>query len=215
MRSAKRGRLLLPRWMRRQPVVVNVDDPTLVAITDQIGGRGESISGSTPEHHCLERLPHAADAAACRALRRRTCSYRELLSRTWATGQCTSAAGDDPRSMWKAANIVLNGDGVAGLMSVARRAAFDAGLHRHGSGTLQRLQRRRARLPLPSQLGVAPQRSSLGPAASFKSPFGRDGAHQLSTGGDITLALVKNPVGFNEVLRMLTGRWRAACRCRP
>ena len=52
-------------------------------------------------------------------------------------------------------------------------------------------------------LGVQPRRSSSARWPTFKSAFGR--IERVAVDGrTITLALVKNPVGFNEVLRMLT-----------
>ena len=52
-------------------------------------------------------------------------------------------------------------------------------------------------------LGIAPEsiRSAL---TTFQSPFGR--AERIRFNGrDVSIALVKNPVGFNEVLRTITG----------
>jgi lipid II isoglutaminyl synthase (glutamine-hydrolysing) len=52
-------------------------------------------------------------------------------------------------------------------------------------------------------LGIAPEHIRDG-LAKFKSVFGRIERVSLGEGRHLLLALVKNPVGFNEVLRMLT-----------
>jgi UDP-N-acetylmuramyl tripeptide synthase len=52
-------------------------------------------------------------------------------------------------------------------------------------------------------LGIAPENVKKG-LAEFKAAFGRIERVALPDDKNLLLALVKNPVGFNEVLRMLT-----------
>ncbi len=180
-------------------LIVDVDDPTLATITDDLVAPRTAFGLSAPEHK-LAALPHAADAAICRKCGA-DLTYHELYLGHLGDWSCHSCGYARPHLDVTGANIRL--DAMASLtMSVASgsQSLDDVTVQVPGIYNAYNVT---AAVATGFALGIAPDtiRTAL---ETFQSPFGR--AERISyEGREISIALVKNPVGFNEVLRTITG----------
>ena len=192
----------LKRLPAESTVVVNVDDPTLAALTEGICARRVTFGlDDRNPLYLLDEIPHAADAKSCR-----TCSgelvYERLYSAHLALGAVRVAAQRAPNSTSRAST--LRSQGVESLrLQVARRSSPESplaltltipGLYNAYNAT--------AAATIASTLAV-PDETIAAALAAYRSAFGRI-ERVTYRGHTLTLALVKNPVGFNETLRMLT-----------
>ncbi len=180
-------------------IVVNVDDPTLTAITDDIPAQRVAF-GLNEKLLRLDVLPHAADAATCRICGA-DLAYRAFYVSHLGAWYCPSCGRERPLLEVEGGNITLQG--VESLtMQVKRRGnpnAIDLAI---GVPGLYNAYNTLAAYAVTSQIGVMSDKICQALIA-FKSAFGRIERLQYRH-RNLTLALVKNPVGFNEVLRMLT-----------
>jgi UDP-N-acetylmuramyl tripeptide synthase len=182
-------------------VVVNLDDPTLAAITDSIPAVrvGFGFDDRNPLL-LLDSLPHAADAKVCRDCGQ-DLVYDRLYSAHLGAWRCPGCGKARPDLAYTAARVVL--EGLAGFRVEVARARqadrVDAMLQVPG---LYNAYNAAAAIAAASELGV-PAETIVRALAGYRSAFGR--IERLTyRGRQLTLALVKNPVGFNETLRMLT-----------
>ncbi|MDQ3225457.1 MAG: MurT ligase domain-containing protein [Chloroflexota bacterium] len=192
--------------LRRLPaettVVVNVDDPTLAAITEGIAARRVTfgLDDANPVY-LLDQIPHAADAKTCRRCGS-DLRYVRLYSAhlgAWRCPHCGAA-----RPPLDLAGVAIALDGVEALsLDVARpREARDAlPLHIAIPG-LYNAYNAVAAAAVATTLGI-PDETIAEALRGYRSAFGRV-ERVTYRGHPLTLALVKNPVGFNETLRMLT-----------
>lgn len=194
---AKSWRKVLEKLPETTTVIVNADDPTLVALTDDIAARRIYI-GLNEVNHRLDSLPHAADAAVCRVCGA-DLAYRALYLSHLGEWYCTGCGRERPQLDYSAGDIALNGDVDLGL------SVSDSDGEHHlqvGVPGLYNAYNALAAAAVAREFGIgwdviAPN------LAKFQSAFGR--IERFSHNGrDFTMALVKNPTGFNEVLRMLT-----------
>jgi UDP-N-acetylmuramyl tripeptide synthase len=180
-------------------LLVDVDDPTLATITADLDAPRTTFGLRATEHKLAE-LPHAADAAICRRCGA-DLTYRELYLGHLGDWFCTSCGYARPSLDVTGVDVRL--DGMASLtMSVLG----------HGQGIrdvtvgipgIYNAYNITAAVAAGFALGIdaATIRTVL---EKFRSPFGR--AERVSwQGRELSIALVKNPVGFNEVLRTITG----------
>lgn len=182
-------------------VVVNLDDPTLAAITESIPAEriGFGLDDRNPLL-LLDALPHAADAKVCRDCGK-DLVYDRLYSAHLGAWRCPGCGNARPGLAYAGDNVRLDGlDGVR--IDVARahhQDRVDAALQVPG---LYNAYNAVAAIAGASELGV-PGKMIVRALAGYRSAFGR--IERLTyRGRQLTLALVKNPVGFNETLRMLT-----------
>lgn len=189
----KKWRTVLQQLPPTTTVVVNADDPTLAALTEDIPARRVCI-GLNEQHHRLQSLPHAADAAVCRVCGA-DLAYRALYLSHLGEWYCTGCGRARPTLNYSAGEIVLNGD-------------TDSEMHVHGNHLqvgvpgLYNAYNALAAVAVAREFGIDWDVITRSLAA-FQSAFGR--IERFSYGDrTITMALVKNPTGFNEVLRMLT-----------
>lgn len=194
---AKSWRIVLQNLPATTTVIVNADDQTLAALTDGIAARRVAI-GLDEAHHRLESLPHAADAAVCRVCGA-DLDYRALYLSHLGEWYCTGCGRERPALDLRAGEITLNGD-----VDQAITLADSAGEHRVQVGVpgLYNAYNALAAAAVAREFGIGWDviEQTL---AKFQSAFGR--IERFShKGRDFTMALVKNPTGFNEVLRMLT-----------
>jgi UDP-N-acetylmuramyl tripeptide synthase len=183
-------------------VVVNVDDPTLATLTEDIRARRVSfgLDDRNPFYQ-LDEIPHAADAKSCRAC---GCdlAYERLYSAHLGAWRCPGCGAARPELDFAGINVAL--EGVESIRLEVARGSFGGrsvplaltipGLYNAYNAT--------AATAVSSTLGVADENIAAALAA-YRSAFGR--IERVSyRGHTLTLALVKNPVGFNETLRMLT-----------
>lgn len=178
-------------------VIVNADDQTLVALSDGIQARRICIGLNSAEHR-LESLPHAADAAVCRVCGA-DLGYRALYLSHLGEWYCTGCGRERPQLDFAASDIHLHGD-----QHTDMTITDNAGVHQTQVGVpgLYNAYNALAAAAVATTMGVG--WDVISPTlAAFQSAFGRIEriAYQDK---QITMALVKNPTGFNEVLRMLT-----------
>jgi UDP-N-acetylmuramyl tripeptide synthase len=192
----------LERLPEDATVVVNVDDPTLAAITDTIDARRVTFGlDDRNPRYLLEQIPHAADAKTCRRCGA-DLAYDRLYSAHLGAWRCPACGAARP--LLDVAGTAIALEGVDALhMEVTRpvRGGTPLALDLAIPG-LYNAYNALAAVTAASTLGV-PDATIASALQAYRSAFGRiervtDSGHML------TLALVKNPVGFNETLRMLT-----------
>ena len=199
---ATKWRTALERLPAATTVVVNGDDPTLAAISEGIAARRVAfgLDDPNPLFH-LAAVPHAADATVCRACGR-DLAYATLYSAHLGDWRCDGCGRRRPELDVVGRGIVL--EGVDALrVTVERRGDRPASLPlRVAVPGLYNVYNTVAAVAATSTFGVPD--AAIGRAtADFRSAFGR--IERVSfRGRTIVMALVKNPVGFNETLRMLT-----------
>jgi lipid II isoglutaminyl synthase (glutamine-hydrolysing) len=195
---ARKWSATLSRLPASTTVVVNADDPTLAELTRDIPARRITF-GMNERRYVLDHLPHAADSGVCRrcgADLTYTALYVSHLG-SWRCPRCTAAR---PPLDIIGSEITLK-DVESLELTVSRQGAEPIRIAAGVPG-MYNAYNVLATTAVAAALGVQPpvvQRAM----AAFKSAFGRIERVEIA-GRTITLALVKNPVGFNEVLRMLT-----------
>ncbi|MDQ3512507.1 MAG: MurT ligase domain-containing protein [Chloroflexota bacterium] len=179
-------------------VVVNADDPALATITTGIAARRITF-GLDESRFRLDALPHAADAATCR-LCGADLVYDALYVSHLGAWRCPN--GDTVRPPLDVVGHDIDLQGVDALaVSVTAGPAPPVRLTVAVPG-LYNAYNVVATAAVAHALGRDPGEVVRGLAA-FRAAFGR-----IERVGyrdrTLILALVKNPTGFNEVLRMLT-----------
>ena len=178
-------------------IVVNADDPTLASLTNDITAQVVRF-GFNEATHRLESLSHAADAAVCRS-----CGadlvYHALYVSHLGDWYCESCDNRRPDLHMVGADIQLSG--VESLDMAIRDADGHHALH-VGVPGVYNAYNLLAAVTVGRVMDV-PMPVIIEAMSAFRSAFGRI---ERVTYRDrtLTIALVKNPVGFNEVLRMLT-----------
>jgi lipid II isoglutaminyl synthase (glutamine-hydrolysing) len=195
---ATRWRAALERLPATTTLVVNVDDPTLAAMTDGLAARRIGF-GLDETRYRLEALPHAADAATCRG-----CGadlvYDALYVSHLGAWRCPSCGNARPVLDAAGTGVELNGVDslrVALTGREARTLTLDVGVP-----GLYNVYNVVAAATTARVLGIADE-TIVRALSGFRAAFGRIERVSLRR-RTLVLALVKNPVGFNEVLRMLT-----------
>ncbi len=197
------------RWepaLRRLPaeatVIVNVDDPTLAGITEGIRARRVTfgIDDRNPSV-LLDQIPHAADAKTCRRCGR-DLAYERLYSAHLGAWRCPACGVSRPPLDFAGTSIVLESvDALRLDVSLLAAPADPLSLQVAIPG-LYNAYNAVAATAVASTFGVS--RSTIARALDgYRSAFGRI-ERVTYRNRHLTLALVKNPVGFNETLRMLT-----------
>lgn len=183
-------------------VVVNVDDPTLTGITEGIRARRVTfgLNDRNPRLH-LDTLPHAADAKTCRACGA-ALAYDRLYSAHLGAWRCPGCGAARPRLDFAGAAIALEGvDGLALTVDRTWNALAPLSLRLAIPG-IYNAYNAVAATAIATVQGV-PDEIIASAMSSYRSAFGR--IERVSyRDHTLTLALVKNPVGFNETVRMLT-----------
>ena len=179
-------------------LVINADDPNLAALAENTGATVVRF-GLETEGHELPELPHAADAAFCRRCGARF-DYDAIYVSHLGAYRCPNCDYRRPPIDIAATDVQFQG--MERLRMQVRRC---------DGGPLD------LDVALPglynayNALGVVAAATASGMQAdtiasalqSFEAAFGRLEKIEYE-GRYLTLALSKNPVGFNEVLRMLT-----------
>jgi lipid II isoglutaminyl synthase (glutamine-hydrolysing) len=183
-------------------VVVNADDPTLVAVTEGIGAH--RVTFGLDDHNpsfLLDEIPHAADAKTCRRCGR-DLIYDRLYSAHLGAWRCPGCGVERPRLGFAGTSIVLDGiDGLELEVSLGAESDSSVPLHLMIPG-LYNAYNAVAATAVAHTLGV-PRQTIADALRGYRSAFGRI-ERVTYRGRTLTLGLVKNPVGFNETLRMLT-----------
>lgn len=179
-------------------VVVNADDPVLAEITRDIPARRITF-GLDERRYVLDRLPHASDSGVCRRCGT-DLAYAALYVSHLGDWRCPSCGAARPLLDVCGSDISLVD--VESLEMTVTRCGADPVRMCAGVPGMYNCYNVLATAAVAEALGIAPAvvQSAM---AEFRSAFGRIERIDVA-GRTITLALVKNPVGFNEVLRMLT-----------
>lgn len=178
-------------------LIVNADDPTLAEITRDVVAVRRTF-GIAESRYRLDELPHAADSAVCRR-----CGadlvYDALYVSHLGEWRCPRCSAARPRLDIAGSAIEL-----VGVEALKVRISDGATALEIETGVpgLYNVYNVIAATATARALGVA-DATIAESFRRFKAAFGRIERVTLK-GRTLTLALVKNPVGFNEVLRMLT-----------
>ncbi|HEV2128218.1 MAG TPA: Mur ligase family protein, partial [Thermomicrobiales bacterium] len=182
---------------RETTVVVNADDPTLVALTTDL--RAEVVRfGMDDEPHRLETLSHAADAVDCHVCGA-DLEYRALYVSHLGDWYCPNCGYHRPSLDVIGREVTLRG--VTSLGMHVMVDGEEVPIH-VGVPGLYNAYNLVAAVAVGRTMAVEMPVITRAMDA-FRSAFGRI-ERVVYRNRTLTLALVKNPVGFNEVLRMLT-----------
>ncbi len=183
-------------------LVINADDPALVALTDGLDAR-RVLFGIEESVYQLATVPHAAETITC--LRCRTpLAYRGLFVGHLGDWYCATCGSSRP---------ALDAAGYAvelwshDFQSLKVKGAGSATRFEVGLPGLYNSYNVVAALTAVHALGV-PGPVSQRSLARYRGAFGR-AELVVHRGRSLMLMLVKNPVGCNEVLRTISGVDRA------
>jgi UDP-N-acetylmuramyl tripeptide synthase len=179
-----------------QTVLINGDDPALAAITDGIRAHRRTF-GFAESHYQLPELPHAVDSALCRRCGS-PLRYDQLFLSHLGSYVCDTCGFRRPDLDFAATNIELHGLDAATLTLTTPAVSLDLRISIPG---LYNAYNALAAASAALALSVEPPVISAA-LAEFRSAFGRIERLRYRE-RDIVIVLVKNPVGFDEVLRML------------
>jgi UDP-N-acetylmuramyl tripeptide synthase len=193
---ATHWRATFERLRPDQTLLVNGDDPALTAITEGLSAR-RLLFGIQETRYQLPELPHAVDSTLCRRCGA-PLRYQQLFLSHLGDYVCDSCGFQRPPLDFAASEIELHG-----LDSVSLRLA-------HGSEAVD------LSLAIPglynayNAIAAAAAALTVGVGSTliaetlgeFRSAFGRI-ERVTYRGRQLVIVLVKNPVGFDEVLRML------------
>ncbi len=178
-------------------LVVNADDPALARLGELATG-SVTYFGLDSSELALSELPHAADSGACPRCKKPLVYSAVYVSHLGAY-HCPNCGFSRPQLDVRATEIVLHGTTdteltLCGLYGEHRLRMNVPGLYNVYNGLAATAAAYRAALPWDAvECGYS----------GFSAAFGRfERIH--AEGRDVVLTLVKNPVGCNEVLRILS-----------
>jgi UDP-N-acetylmuramyl tripeptide synthase len=182
-------------------VLLNADDPLVAGLADSVGGATQySTYGIADPSLGTPSLPHAADARLCprcgAALQYDVVFYGHLGH--YACTRCTFAR---PLPTVSATSVELLGDAGSNLTVATPDGVIRARMQLPG---LYNASNAVAAVAVCTVLGVRRDIITRG-IETFTAAFGRLERIQVED-RQLFLALVKNPIGFNEVLRTILDR---------
>ncbi len=181
-------------------LVLNADDPSLAYLaTLAPAGVKAVFFGLDSPANTLPVLAHATDAAKC-IICGADLVYDAIYISHMGHYACPTGHFSRPVPDFVAREIKL--DGTNGSRFELQTPTGPLSLELGVPG-LYNVYNATGAAAATLTLGIAAQHIQAG-LADFKSAFGRIERIALSDNRHLLLALVKNPVGFNEVLRMLT-----------
>ncbi|MCC6945973.1 MAG: DUF1727 domain-containing protein, partial [Thermomicrobiales bacterium] len=179
--------------------VLTGDDPGLVAVAADSPARKIHVSVD-PGDYALTELPHAADSATCRVCGT-DLDYSTLTISHLGDWYCPACSWKRPEPDALATNVRLDGvDAAEAMLRFREEPPLDLRIQIPGLYSVYNLA---VAATAARELGV-PASAIARAVGEFSTPFGRLERFTVN-GRNITLALVKNPVAFNETLRMLAG----------
>jgi UDP-N-acetylmuramyl tripeptide synthase len=183
---------------RSAVAVINADDPRLFALARALpsGARVLFYSVRDPRHS-LERLPHAVDSANCPCCGN-PLAYEQLYLSHLGTYRCVQCSFAAPQPQVVARWIEL--DGIDGVALAIEHGGETVPLRLNVPG-LYNAYNALAAVSAALACGIALTQATAA-LQGFRAAFGR--AERLEhLDRQVAIFLVKNPVGFNEVLRTL------------
>lgn len=195
---AARWRPAISELSADSTLVVNADDPLLAALAEAAPGRVVRFGFST-EGNALPELPHAADAGYCRRCGERL-DYRAIYLSHLGDYVCPTCGAE--RGPLDVTISQVESEGLNAQRLIVDRAAgptLDVTVAVPG---LYNAYNALAVIATSGATGLVPDEAIQAGLGQFQPAFGR--LERLDyQGRNLTLALSKNPVGFNELLRML------------
>jgi UDP-N-acetylmuramyl tripeptide synthase len=180
-------------------IVLTGDDPGLVAVAADSPARKIHVSVD-PGDYALTELPHAADSATCRVCGS-DLAYTALTISHLGDWYCPACSRKRPEPDALATDVRLDGvDAAEATLRFRDEPPLDLRIQIPGLYSVYNLA---VAATAARELGV-PASAIARAVGEFSTPFGRLERFTVN-GRNITLALVKNPVAFNETLRMLAG----------
>lgn len=179
-----------------QVLLVNGDDPTLSAITDDVPAR-RLVFGLQKSHYTLSELPHSADSAICRRCGS-PLKYERLYMSHLGEYHCSHCGFCRPALEYRAVDLELHS-----LKSISfNLEGLDEPIRINvGVPGLYNAYNALAAAAAALVVGVSPPTVSRS-LQGFQSAFGRI-ERVTYRDRQLVIVLIKNPVGFDEVLRML------------
>jgi lipid II isoglutaminyl synthase (glutamine-hydrolysing) len=179
-----------------QTLLINADDPTLAAISEDSPARRVTF-GFRECEHTLDHLPHAADAAICRRCGA-SLEYDELYLSHLGAYRCPNCGYERPHLDYGATDIQLKGLESGSLTLQTGEESLEITANLPGLYNYYNITGASAAalaLGMPGWVVEAAIKE-------FESAFGRLERVEIND-RTLVLALIKNPTGFNEVLRTL------------
>jgi UDP-N-acetylmuramyl tripeptide synthase len=193
---ATRWRASFEQLRPDQILLVNGDDPALTAITDDLAAQ-RLLFGIQESRYRLPELPHAVDSALCRRCGA-PLRYSQLFLSHLGEYVCDSCGFHRPPLDFAASEIELHGLDSVSLRLAHDGVSFDLSLAIPG---LYNAYNAIAAASAALAIGICPALIAE-TLDAFRSAFGRI-ERVMYRGRQFVIVLVKNPVGFDEVLRML------------
>jgi len=196
---------VLLRWRRvvehlpqETTLCLNADDPRVATLGRYAKGR-VIYFGVRESAHKLSDLPGSADVLACPNCSQQM-NYEELYLGHQGKYFCSNCQFKRPNLEVSASKIAL--DGLQGLRFEMSTPKGGIGIHLGVPGFYNVYNALAAAAgAVALEMNLTAVQAGLG---EFKAAFGR--IERIPVGDkEILLTLVKNPAGFNEVLRMLSG----------
>lgn len=186
-------------------LVLNADDPSVAYLARFAPEGVKSVFfGLDDPTQQLAALPHAADATRCLVCAH-PLTYTAVYISHMGHYHCDNCGFSRPQLDYVATSVHLVNPAVAGatgsLLLKTPETQLELQLNLPG---LYNAYNATGAATAALTLGLAPVNIQAG-IADFKAAFGRIERIALPDNKQLVLALVKNPVGFNEVLRTLTG----------
>jgi UDP-N-acetylmuramyl tripeptide synthase len=175
--------------------VLNADDP-LVADLGR-GREGVTYFGVEDKSHSLEALEHASDSKRCRNCGHEY-QYEAVYLGHLGRYSCPNCGRERPVPSVAAEHVVLNGMSGSEIRMTTPQGPIELKLPLPG---LYNVYNALAATAAALELGASPWqvRDAL---SEFAAAFGR-AEHLQVDGRELSILLVKNPAGANEVLRTL------------
>lgn len=180
-----------------QVVLVNADDPSLAYLSDEIPAT-RCTFGIRDSRHLLEELPHAADSGRCRRCGAEL-RYDRLFLSHLGDYHCDNCGFTRPALDYAAQDVSLNG--LDSVSFTLQRSGAETPMMVAVPG-LYNAYNALAAAAAAIEVGVAPH-IVVDSLQQFRAAFGRIERIDYR-GRRLVIVLIKNPVGFNEVLRMLS-----------
>jgi UDP-N-acetylmuramyl tripeptide synthase len=184
----------------RTRFVLNADDPTIADLgRDADGGQRQGVTyfGVEDASQALPELQHAFDAKHCRR-----CGHPYAYERAFVGHlghySCSNCGAQRPEPAVAATAIELRG--MEGSRVTLRTPAGEMRIELPLPG-LYNVYNALAAVAAALELGIAPQRITSA-LAGMRAAFGRVETIEVA-GTPLSILLIKNPAGANEVLRTL------------
>jgi UDP-N-acetylmuramyl tripeptide synthase len=191
----------LPRLRPGSTLALNADDPAIAGLATTPGLRAKTVTyGIEDDRHTLEALPHAADSISCPRCNSRL-QYSLILLSHLGHWRCPECGLERPSPDVAATKVRLNGTESSAVSLRAPQGELDITVQVPG---LYNVYNALGAVAAALSFGVPLDTVKRGLEA-FTAAFGR--IERVAVPGEggrsLLMALVKNPVGFNEILRML------------